>query len=121
GGRLERRRGHQRRGRVVEVDPVPASRRLATPAVELGWGGGEGGRSSGRHVGKGRGMGSGAQVVPFAAEAAARRVPLKRPCAVSSLTRAESRVHPRTGHGRLIGMRQGGGRESSASPGMVWT
>src|SRR5712691_2262770 len=32
----------------------------------------------------------------FAAEAAARRVPLKRQCAVSSLTRAESRVHPRT-------------------------
>src|SRR5207249_6997015 len=33
----------------------------------------------------------------FAAEAAARRVPLKRQSAVSLLTRAESRVHPRTG------------------------
>src|SRR5205807_2417916 len=53
--RLEHWLGHERRASVVQVNPVPAPRCLAAPAVELGWGGGEGGRSSGGHVGKVRG------------------------------------------------------------------
>src|SRR3989441_848006 len=40
-----------------------------------------------------------------AAKAAARHVPLKRQSGVSALTRAESRVHPRTRRGRWIRIR----------------
>ncbi len=62
--RQEHRLGHERRARVVQMDPVPAPRRLAAPAVELGRRGQNGRRGSSRHVGKARGMTSRAQVGP---------------------------------------------------------
>ncbi len=43
--RLKHRLRHERGTRVVETDPVPASRRLAAPAVQLG----SGGQSGGNH------------------------------------------------------------------------
>ena len=49
--RLKHRLRHERGTRVVEVDPLPASRRLAAPAVQLGWDGRRGGGPGG-HGGK---------------------------------------------------------------------
>src|SRR5207244_10066623 len=59
GERLEHCLRHERGARVVEMDPIPAARRFAAPAIEL-W---SGGQSGGDHARKGRGIGPWAQVV----------------------------------------------------------
>ena len=71
---LEHGLRHERGARVVEMDPLPASRRLAAPTVELGGGGGErkGGGGSRCHIGKVAGTPVRLKAPPSAAEAATR-------------------------------------------------